>query len=510
MSPIVPETFQLGDMDIAVVQPFMDFISPLECFRQFASAREASSARGLHFELYTSKREDGTTRLLFGEVAREWGIDFDPRIQPSENLERLLSLASRLRQFATIFTPGPDVLAPLLKFHVNATKLDAVLQMNQVYLLQSSSQELVPDRQTQFRDEIFYRCLYICSFRNYTQYGLTAQHVQGSNRYFPCLGPYITLGCWIYEMGILKEPVDAHFASNDLVQMYGFGTGEIRWLQNNRNPTERREQLDTLEKYHILRAWLGEPAVADLAKQLRYCCLTIRDSKAAGNWGKTEDNRARYRRLCAVRVREFKIAKIMAERIWDEVDETRGTRRSRPLLRERVVSHDGRVVTISGGWKNLQMEDKSRLLGGPTEYHTCHPEFAALSQFWLQEAVVAAVPAPTEPLTEPPSTPARMLVPEDPVMAVPRFTLSDSTQSTEITVREHGIHRGPWDPGVIGFMKRPRSLPTFPPSPAYQVLRQTLRWVEEMDKRRVREKSPLCPMGQFMYRRPVTLQRNPS
>ncbi|KAK8035986.1 hypothetical protein PG991_002059 [Apiospora marii] len=254
----------------------------------------------------------------------------------------------------------------------------------------------------QFVSEILWRCCYIFeSFRAMAPSGglglnLLGEPVEGlidfarkGRCYWPWLGPNIALDAFIFEQGILRENEPFDPQASYLVRMYGMGIRDLRFLQRNPNELERREQLDTLHRCHLLRSWLGQESSADLTEQLEFCYFSMAASMKYHIDGPQrlfppgmEDHTQRVK----ARQREFKILKIMVDRIWQETERNEGRRRTPILLRRKCYAGTGEVIR-EGDWHLLETEEKRLLLGGRSQYHAQHPEHTRLLRQWLPTSV---------------------------------------------------------------------------------------------------------------------------
>ncbi|KAK8095860.1 uncharacterized protein PG998_002487 [Apiospora kogelbergensis] len=194
--------------------------------------------------------------------------------------------------------------------------------------------------------------------------------------YWPWLGPNIALDIFIFDSGIMKECAgNGDKKTSYLGRMYGLGLLNLMFLQKNPNLSERREQLETLERCHTLRSWLGEEASADLTEQLELCYFSIVDTREPNPniWCPgLETHRMRVR----ARKREFKILKIMVDRIWEETSEGDGRRRI-PIKLRRRYNGTGRLIR-KGRWHLLLAWERRALLGERTEHHQEHKEYREL------------------------------------------------------------------------------------------------------------------------------------
>ncbi|KAK8055452.1 hypothetical protein PG993_000679 [Apiospora rasikravindrae] len=249
----------------------------------------------------------------------------------------------------------------------------------------------------QFVSEILWRCCYIIeSFRAMAPgrglgMSLLSQPLEGliefarkGRCYWPWLGPDIALDVFIFENEILGENEPFKAGTSILVRMYGMGIRDLRFLQRNRNEREREEQLDTLHRCHILRAWLGTVDSADLTEQLEFCYYSMAASMKGGN---NKNNKQKHyapgmethQQRTKARQREFKILKIMVDRAWNEIEIWNG-RRPIPFLLRRRREANGQ--TREGDWHLLANEQRRILLGGQTPYHSQHYEHTVLSKQW--------------------------------------------------------------------------------------------------------------------------------
>ncbi|KAK8140337.1 hypothetical protein PG984_000403 [Apiospora sp. TS-2023a] len=254
----------------------------------------------------------------------------------------------------------------------------------------------------QFLSEILWRCCYIFEgFRGMApvaglELNLLGEPVEDlmdfarkGRCYWPWLGPNIALDVFLFEQGILREIEPFNPQNNYLVRLYGIGLRDLRFLQRNPNEREREEQLDTLHRCHLLRSWLGRDQAADLTEQLEFCCFSMAASmkhpffhRPQRNWQpgmKTHEERAKARQ------REFKILKIMVDRVWHETQLHEGRRRAPLLLRRAFNASTGQMR--EGDWALLEMEQQRLLLGGRSPFHTEHPDHKRLRAQWLPDLV---------------------------------------------------------------------------------------------------------------------------
>ncbi|KAK7969124.1 hypothetical protein PG988_008197 [Apiospora saccharicola] len=254
----------------------------------------------------------------------------------------------------------------------------------------------------QFLSEILWRCCYIFEgFRAMApvaglELNLLGEPVEDlvdfarkGRCYWPWLGPNIALDVFLFEQGILCEIEPFNPQNNYLVRLYGMGLRDLRFLQRNPNEREREEQLDTLHRCHLLRSWLGRDQAADLTEQLEFCYFSMAASmkhpylsRSQRNWRpgmKTHEERAKARQ------REFKILKIMVDRVWQETKLNEGRRRAPLLLRRKFNAGTGQMR--EGDWALLETEQQRLLLGGRSPYHTEHPDHKRLRAQWLPDLV---------------------------------------------------------------------------------------------------------------------------
>ncbi|KAK7941165.1 uncharacterized protein PG986_013552 [Apiospora aurea] len=198
--------------------------------------------------------------------------------------------------------------------------------------------------------------------------------------YWPWLGPNIALDVFIFEKGILRENDPFRVRTSFLVRMYGMGIRDLKFLLKNPNESERREQLDTLHRCHILRAWLGKTDSADLTEQLEFCYYSMAASMRNNEQSCYLPDMETHKQRVKARQREFKILKIMVDRVWLETERDGGHRRI-PLLLRRVRAEDGKIR--EGDWHLLEKEQQRILLGGQTRYHPKHSDHDSLLGQWL-------------------------------------------------------------------------------------------------------------------------------
>ncbi|KAK8088049.1 hypothetical protein PG997_003010 [Apiospora hydei] len=245
----------------------------------------------------------------------------------------------------------------------------------------------------QFVSEILWRCCYIIeSFRTMAPRGglglnLLSQPVEGlisfarkGHCYWPWLGPNIALDVFIFEKGILRENDPFKVRTSFLVRMYGMGIRDLKFLLRNPNQPERKEQLDTLHRCHILRAWLGKADSTDLTEQLEFCYYSMAASMRNNEQRRYRPEQETHEQRVKARQREFKILKIMVDRVWLET-ERNGGHRLTPVLLRRVRAGDGQIR--EGDWHLLEEEQQRILLGGQTRYHPKHREHDLLLGQWL-------------------------------------------------------------------------------------------------------------------------------
>ena len=185
----------------------------------------------------------------------------------------------------------------------------------------------------------------------------------------------------------MVEPEPFHKDTSVLVCMYGLGLKELQFLARNPNLTEREEQLETLELYHILKLVLGASNVADLTEQLEFCFYALKKSRSA--WAEAPgpssapgahparrwDGRAQHERQAKRdRQREFQIAKVMADRLWEQF--LIESRRITPIILRRQKLPNSRQR--EGDWFKLALDEQYRLLGAEDTYYQRHPLFLQL------------------------------------------------------------------------------------------------------------------------------------
>jgi hypothetical protein len=321
--------------------------------------------------------------------------------KPSDFMAAMIGPGTTEQLYASILTPYPKEISSCNERAINWPRLLEILRDNRSRIAKNADpiegdyEGIYREPEVRFMNEILYRCIYINAFLKTKRY-IVEKESQCTyfNRYYPAFGPNVELDCWIYEQGILQDPQSAkeHFnhLDNDLIRMYGFATVDLRFLQNNHHADERREQLRTLESYHILKIWLQDEDLKDVAEQMRFCYYAMRDSKnwpsmAQADQDKTsppgKNNHRNPDRLASVkaRKREFKIAKIMVNRAWKEY--TANGKRISPIeLRQKTLEQ---MSSRKGDWDKLSMEERTRLLGGPTMYHPKAHDFDDLAKEWL-------------------------------------------------------------------------------------------------------------------------------
>lgn len=254
----------------------------------------------------------------------------------------------------------------------------------------------------QFISEILWRCCYILeSFEAMAPGGglglsLLGEPVkdliefaQKGRCYWPWLGPNIALDVFIFEQGILRENEPFNPQNSYFVRMYGMGIRDLQFLHRNPNERERKEQLGTLHRCHTLRSWLGCEQSADLTEQLEFCyfsmAASMKSPRAMRPQGYHPPGMETHERRIKARRREFKILKIMVDRIWQETELNEGRRWNPMLLRRRYIP--ATRETREGDWHLLEPEQQRLLLGGRSRYHTQHPEHARLLDQWLPKFV---------------------------------------------------------------------------------------------------------------------------
>lgn len=327
------------------------------------------------------------------------------RLQPagtrqSTSTGSLLGVVGTEVMYASVLTPHYEQILNCTARKVNGPRLLQIIGNNRPHLNQPDdpihmNPEVLRRREVQFANVILYRCIYINAFLKTKQ----GPHNRSAfwDAYYPGLGPNIELDCWIYEQGILTDPSSTKerfsVMANDLIRMYGFGPVDLRYLLNNHNEDERREQLKTLEEYHMLKIWLEDDQLQDLIEQMRFCYYAMRDSKCGtptDHNGQVQQRPHCGRRygqgdplrypLVRARRREFKIAKIMVNRTRRELLNA-GRRISPVTLRQGTPRHE--KAACLGDWDKLSLQDQHRLLGAPTQHHPEHPEYGRLYAEWF-------------------------------------------------------------------------------------------------------------------------------
>ncbi|KAK9779611.1 hypothetical protein AB5N19_12704 [Seiridium cardinale] len=310
-------------------------------------------------------------------------------------LEMILFLEDPLRHEIKLFCLdcGSDTTTKYGNV-VNMSKLAEVMREN-ASRLGGITPELKLDIQIRFLFEILSRCFYVGCFLH-----------GGVDASSTSLAPRLTLDCWLYETEILETRGNFNPVSDDLVRMYGMGKKELRWLQNNPAEKERIEQILTLERYHVLKSRLGVNATEDIREQLCFCYFEIRNrreffSSQLGQDTSQPPSSTRFKftrnpsrmlqpdhhqRILA-RKREFKIAKIMVDRVWKELVNRTDLRKSVPRHRCDAVFHVTDMPPKPSNWSILPLHEKKRLLGFPTEDHPTHPDFYRLADTWLEQSL---------------------------------------------------------------------------------------------------------------------------
>ncbi|ORY70136.1 uncharacterized protein BCR38DRAFT_405778 [Pseudomassariella vexata] len=218
-------------------------------------------------------------------------------------------------------------------------------------------------RLARFEWEIMWRCIYMVKFLARL---LSMNRSDGTLGYYcSMLGSEIDLDLFIVEKGIfnLKPPFDWNHSL--LAQMYGLGAYELAWVKRSRDKCEMSEQLNTLSRYHSLQTWLGKNACKDLVEQFRFVFHAIRDSK------KKFPFQSRGSRAADCR-REFKIAKVMTDRVEQELENR--AKRCGPVLKRAFQR-------CTGDWTELSCERQLDLLGYSQRGN--HPEFQNLVQQYM-------------------------------------------------------------------------------------------------------------------------------
>lgn len=238
--------------------------------------------------------------------------------------------------------------------------------------------DLINVVERRFKAEVIRRVRYIDEFLSWDGMCFGDENPAGFE-YYPWLGANVEFDCWLFQKEILRQWVvrkdksncKQYNPSNDVfVRMYGLGRNDLEYMRGNPQTEERGEQIATVERFHALQSMLGREATADIRAQFSFCSYTIRDARAArvtprpntrpGRFApppppSPEAQRIERDRLAEARRREFKIAKILVDRVWEDVD----TKRERALpqqIRGRGRSH--------GDWYKLGRGRQVELLGG--------------------------------------------------------------------------------------------------------------------------------------------------
>ncbi|RYP19236.1 hypothetical protein DL765_003437 [Monosporascus sp. GIB2] len=211
-----------------------------------------------------------------------------------------------------------------------------------------------------FMDGIHLRCAYIDEFMSF-KYGRGLPTSADPCYYW--LGPNVEFDCMLFKRGILHQWEISPDKSNRkeyepkediFVKMYGLGRHDLEFIQGHKIAAERNEMLTTIECFHALQVFLGPQEVSDVGKQLSFCSFAIRDArKAHGPPGTTDAER---KALAEARRREFAIAKILVDSLWDDVRECPSPKMLRTLPRQ----DRGRP----GDWRSLSETKQKELLGG--------------------------------------------------------------------------------------------------------------------------------------------------
>lgn len=243
--------------------------------------------------------------------------------------------------------------------------------------------ELVDVAAKRFKAEVVRRMTYTDEFLRWDGRRFEPEKHHGF-RYYPWLGPSVELDCWLFQQGIIRQWVTRADKSDAkqysphhdvFARMYGLGRNDLEFIYGNPLAQERDEQVDTVERFHTLQSMLGGEATRDIRAQFSFCSWSIRDARAAGA-GVARSNNDPPRRdaapaaaattstpsgrrcreqLAEARRREFKIAKILVDKVWVDVGAI--PRRERTLP-EQARSRNG------GDWHKLSPRRKIELLGG--------------------------------------------------------------------------------------------------------------------------------------------------
>ncbi|KAK7744783.1 hypothetical protein SLS62_010016 [Diatrype stigma] len=220
--------------------------------------------------------------------------------------------------------------------------------------------DLVNIVDTAFRDEIRARIAYIdgfllCNDDRPNEGAATVSH------FYPWLGPNVEFDCWLFQREIVRQWEAKPDKSNNkdyrperdiFVRMYGLGRKDLEYLLNNAVADERAEQIATIERFHSLQAVLGREPTADIRGQFSFCSYAIRNSRLPILEPRWKIGRG----LAEDRKREFKIAKVLVDRVWEDV-ESRKTRALAMQLRHPQ----------NGDWNKLGLARQKELLGNNEE-----------------------------------------------------------------------------------------------------------------------------------------------
>lgn len=221
-----------------------------------------------------------------------------------------------------------------------------------------------------FRDEIRARLTYIDRFLMWNSRRSIEEKkpaTRPSSPFaYPWLGPNVELDCWLFQRGIArqwearpdKSDNKAYRPERDLfVCLYGLGRRDLEFLLGNGKADERGEQVATVERFHILQAVLGRAPTADIRAQLSFCSYAIRNARASygrppRRFGFAPAGGKSHQELAEDRRREFKIAKVLVDRVWDDLE----TREVRTLPQQ--IRHPS-----DGDWYKLDPHLQKQLLG---------------------------------------------------------------------------------------------------------------------------------------------------
>lgn len=186
-------------------------------------------------------------------------------------------------------------------------------------------------------------------------------------------GPNVERDMELFRQKHMAEPEPFDKNTSILKCMYGFALNELEFLARNPNAREREAQLETLELYHLLKFFLGTANVADLSEQLEFCFYALKRSRSA--WMETprggfnpQAHQRRQRDAARDRRREFQIAKIMADRLWEQL--LLEGQRIMPIFLRRQLLTNGQQR--EGDWQKLSLGEKFHLLGGEGQYYKQH------------------------------------------------------------------------------------------------------------------------------------------